>query len=233
MGHTVLEDFLPQGLPERWAALVGNESLEILASIGREIDKNPGQKALLTPEPELILRAFDTPPQSVRAIIVGQDPYPGAGHASGLAFSVEPRVSPLPPSLRNIRQEYSSDLGLALPNHGDLSPWAHHGVLLLNRHLTSLVGSPGAHRHLGWSRFTDRVVTSLVSSGQGFVSILWGREAAELVPLLESLPRIESPHPSPLSARLGFFGSRPFSRANRLLEDTGHLPIDWSLDRVV
>jgi uracil-DNA glycosylase len=233
MGYTVLEELLPQGLPARWAALVGTEGLESLARIGRNIDKNPGQKALLTPEPELILRAFDTPPQSVRALIVGQDPYPGAGHASGLAFSVAPRVSPLPPSLRNIRQEYLSDLGLALPDHGDLSAWAHNGVFLLNRHLTSLVGSPGAHRHLGWSTFTDRVVSGLVASGQEFVSILWGREAAELTPLLMSLPRIESPHPSPLSARLGFFGSKPFSRANRLLEDSGHPPIDWALDRVV
>lgn len=233
MGYTVLEDFLPRELPERWAALVGDQGLEILASIGRDIDRSPGQKALLTPEPELILKAFNTPPQSVRGLIVGQDPYPGAGHASGLAFSVAPTVSPLPPSLRNIRDEYRSDLGLALPDHGDLSPWAHHGVLLLNRHLTSLVGSPGAHRHLGWARFTDRVVAGLVDSGQEFVSILWGREAAELTPLLASFPRIESPHPSPLSARLGFFGSRPFSRANRLLDDTGHSPIDWALDRVV
>jgi uracil-DNA glycosylase len=233
MGDTALEDFLPRELPERWAVLVGDQGLEILASIGRDIDRSPGQKALLTPEPELILKAFATPPQSVRGLIVGQDPYPGAGHASGLAFSVAPTVSPLPPSLRNIRDEYRSDLGLSLPDHGDLSPWAHNGVLLLNRHLTSLVGSPGAHRHLGWSRFTDRVVEGLVTSGQEFVSILWGREAAELTPLIASLPRIESPHPSPLSARLGFFGSRPFSRANRLLEDTGHSPIDWALDRVV
>lgn len=233
MSQIVLEDFLPEQLPERWAALVGEPGVDILADIGRVIDRSPGQKALLTPQPELILRAFDTPPQSVRALIVGQDPYPGAGHASGLAFSVAPTVSPLPPSLRNIRQEYRSDLGLALPDHGDLSPWARHGVLLLNRHLTSLVGSPGAHRHLGWSRFTDRVVAGLVDSGQEFVSILWGREAAELGPLLASLPRIDSAHPSPLSARLGFFGSQPFSRANLLLEHTGHPPIDWALDKVI
>lgn len=231
MGDIVLEDLLPRTLPERWASLVGPEGLDLLAQMGREIDRSPGQKAMLTPQPELILRAFDTPPQSVRVLIVGQDPYPGAGHASGLAFSVEPTVSPLPPSLRNIRQEYRSDLGLALPDHGDLSRWTRHGVLLLNRHLTSLVGSPGAHRHLGWARFTDRVITGLVEGHQEFVSILWGREAAELGPLLGSLPRIDSAHPSPLSARLGFFGSQPFSRANLLLEHTGHLPVDWSLDK--
>jgi uracil-DNA glycosylase len=231
MGDTVLENMLPQTLPESWISVVGPEGLSILAAIGREIDRNPGQKALLTPPPELILRAFATPPEKVRVLILGQDPYPGAGHASGLAFSVERGVSPLPPSLRNIRDEYRSDLGFDVPAHGDLSEWADQGVLLLNRHLTSLVGSPGAHRHLGWSRFTDRVITGLVEGPHKFLSILWGREAAEISPLLQSLPRIESAHPSPLSARLGFFGSKPFSRANRLLEHIGHFPVDWSLGK--
>jgi uracil-DNA glycosylase len=229
MGTTVLEEMLPLALPERWASLVGQEGLSLLADIGHQIDRNPGQKALLTPQPELILRAFATPPQSLRVLILGQDPYPGAGHASGLAFSVAKNVSPLPPSLRNIRDEYRSDLGLTPPAHGDLSAWTSHGVLLLNRHLTSLVGSPGAHRHLGWSRFTDLVIQGLATHHR-FVSILWGREAAEVTGLLGDLPRIESAHPSPLSARLGFFGSKPFTRANGLLEELGFLPVDWSLE---
>lgn len=231
MGNAVLEDMLPRLLPADWGAVVGLEGLRILGVIGREIDRNPGQKALLTPQPEQILRVFDTPPEKVRVLILGQDPYPGAGHASGLAFSVEREVSPLPPSLRNIRQEYRSDLGFDVPAHGDLSEWADQGILLLNRHLTSLVGSPGAHRHLGWSRFTDLVITGLVARGQKFLSILWGREAAEITPLLLSLPHIISAHPSPLSARLGFFGSEPFSRANQLLEEMGAVGVDWSLGK--
>jgi uracil-DNA glycosylase len=231
MASLALGELLPAALPERWVELVGDEGLEILHAIGERLDQSPGQKALMTPLPENILRAFVTPPQSIRALIVGQDPYPGAGHATGLAFSVGRGVNPLPPSLRNIRNEYSADLGIPLPPHGDLSRWARHGVFLLNRHLTTLVGSPGAHRSLGWSRFTDLVIGALVERGQVFVPVLWGREAQELAPLLGSLPRIESVHPSPLSARLGFFGSRPFTRTNQILEERGLNPVDWDLDK--
>ena len=224
-----LEETLPQGLPERWARLVGDEGLLVLEEIGRAIDSRPGQKALLTPAPSDILRAFDTPPQSVKAVIIGQDPYPGAGHAHGLAFSVPKSVSPLPASLRNIRMEYTDDLGLTPPAHGDLSAWAQAGVLLLNRHLTTLIGAPGAHRLLGWARFTDLVVQRLAETTDFFVAVLWGREAQELAPLCGSHPVIPSAHPSPLSARLGFFGSRPFSRVNEYCENHGVLPIDWSM----
>ena len=224
-----LEELLPAGLPSDWAQLLRQEGLDLLAGIGERIDQNPGQKALLTPAPELILRAFDTPPTRVRAVILGQDPYPGVAHACGLAFSVDRHVKPLPPSLVNIRSEYRSDTGLPLPDHGDLSPWSEQGVLLLNRHLTTLIGSPGAHRRVGWSAFTDLVVRTLVAQRQFFVGILWGREAQELAPLMGSNPRIESAHPSPLSARRGFFGSRPFSRTNQYLEKQGYDPIDWSL----
>jgi uracil-DNA glycosylase len=231
MATLALGELLPAALPERWAELVGDEGLNILHGIGERLDQSPGHKAMMTPMPENILRAFATPPQSVRVLIVGQDPYPGDGHATGLAFSVGPHVHPLPPSLRNIRTEYSADLGLGLPSHGDLSRWSRHGVFLLNRHLTTLVGSPGAHRSLGWARFTDLVISGLVERGHVFVPVLWGREAQELAPLLGSLPRIESAHPSPLSARLGFFGSRPFTRTNQILEDQGLNPVDWALDK--
>jgi uracil-DNA glycosylase len=231
MAGPVLSELLPRTLPERWAEVVGDEGLEILSDIGGRLDHSPAQKAMMTPLPESILQAFATPPHAIRALILGQDPYPGAGHATGLAFSVGRGVHPLPPSLRNIRDEYSRDLGLPLPAHGDLSRWTRHGVLLLNRHLTTLVGSPGAHRSLGWSRFTDLVVGGLVARNHFFIPILWGREAQELAPLLGPLPRIESAHPSPLSARLGFFGSRPFTRANRLLEERNLNPIDWGLDK--
>lgn len=224
-----LSNYLPNQLPERWARLLGDEGRELLAEIGARLDQNPGQKALVTPTAPQILRAFQTPPHSVKAVIVGQDPYPGAGHAHGLAFSVNRSVRPLPPSLLNIRLEYRDDLGLPLPSHGDLSAWADNGVLLLNRHLTTLVGAPGAHRSLGWSRFTDLVLSTLAQSQEYFVAVLWGREAGELASVLAGQPRIESAHPSPLSARLGFFGSKPFSRVNELLEDEGITPVDWSL----
>ena len=229
MDQGPLEEYLPSALPPRWATVVGPEGIAALTAIGRKLDASPARKALMTPAADKILRAFDTPPEAVACAIFGQDPYPGQSHASGLAFSVEPGVTPLPPSLRNIRQELRDDLGIDLPTHGDLSPWADHGVLLLNRHLTTLVGSPGAHRTLGWTAFTDAVVKGLVATGHFFVAILWGREAGELIPLLGDTPVIESAHPSPLSARHGFFGSKPFSRVNLLREDAGYTPVDWSL----
>ena len=229
MDQGSLEAYFPSALPPRWAKLVGPEGLAALAEVGRKLDSSPARKALMTPGGDKVLRAFDTPPEAVRCVIFGQDPYPGQSHASGLAFSVERTVIALPPSLRNIRQELREDLDLELPAHGDLSSWATHGVLLLNRHLTTVVGSPGAHRTLGWTTFTDAVVRGLVSTGQFFVAVLWGREAAELRPLLGETPVIESAHPSPLSAHRGFFGSRPFSAVNRVRETAGFSPIDWSL----
>ena len=231
MPLSALGELLPTALPESWVQLVGDEGLDILQAIGHRLDQNPSQTARVTPLPENILKAFATPPENVRVLIVGQDPYPGVGHATGLAFSVGHKVHPLPPSLRNIRTEYSADVGLPLPSHGDLSRWSRHGVFLLNRHLTTLVGSPGAHRALGWSRFTDLVISGLVEGGHFFVPILWGRQAQELAPLLGSLQRIESAHPSPLSARRGFCGSRPFSRTNHILEEHGLNPLDWDLDK--
>ena len=224
-----LEAYLPAALPPRWAKLVGSEGVDALAAVGKKLDASPAQKAMMTPAAEKVLRAFETPPETVRCVIFGQDPYPGQSHASGLAFSVEPTVNVLPPSLRNIRQELRDDLGIDLPRHGDLSSWARNGVLLLNRHLTTVVGSPGAHRTLGWTRFTDAVVNGLVTTGQFFGAVLWGREAGELKPLLGETPLLESAHPSPLSARRGFFGSAPFSAVNRIREDAGFSPIDWSL----
>lgn len=224
-----LEAFFPESLPQRWARVVGSHGLEALAAVGAKLDRSPGLKAMMTPHADKVLRAFSTPPEAVRCVIFGQDPYPGQSHASGLAFSVDKDVSPLPPSLRNIRQELRDDLGARLPAHGDLSPWADNGVLLLNRHLTTAVGSPGAHRSLGWTLFTDALIRGLVGTTQFFVAVLWGREAGELKPLLGDTPVIESAHPSPLSARRGFFGSRPFSSVNRLREEAGSSPIDWSL----
>lgn len=181
------------------------------------------------PRGDLILRAFATPLESVRALIVGQDPYPTPGHAVGLAFSVDRRVRPLPPSLVNLYRELRDDLGVQPPPHGDLSAWCERGVLLLNRSLTVQAGRPGSHRGRGWETLTDLAIAALVERGGPLVAILWGRDAQSLRPALGAVPILESPHPSPLSAARGFFGSRPFSRANILLAQQGADPIDWSV----
>ncbi len=176
-----------------------------------------------------VLRAFERPLDAVRVLIVGQDPYPTPGHAVGLSFSVAPDVQPIPRSLANIYQELQSDLGLPRPSSGDLSPWADQGVLLLNRVLTVAPGKPASHRGKGWETVTARAISALVERGGPLVAILWGRDARSLVPHLHGIPAVESAHPSPLSAHSGFFGSRPFSRANDLLAQQGAPPIDWRL----
>ncbi|MFN8044677.1 MAG: uracil-DNA glycosylase [Dermatophilaceae bacterium] len=176
-----------------------------------------------------VLRAFERPLEEVRVLIVGQDPYPTPGHAVGLSFSVAPDVRPIPRSLANIYAELQSDLGVQLPTSGDLTPWADRGVLLLNRVLTVRPGTPASHRGQGWEEVTACAISALVARGGPLVAILWGRDARSLAPHLGGMPRVESAHPSPLSARSGFFGSRPFSRANDLLVRQGADPIDWSL----
>jgi uracil-DNA glycosylase len=177
-----------------------------------------------------VLRAFTRPLADVRVLIVGQDPYPTPGHPVGLSFSVEPHVRPVPRSLQNIYRELHDDLGLPIPAHGDLSAWADHGVMLLNRVLTVQAGASGSHRGKGWEEVTEAAIRALVARGGPLVAILWGRDAANLAPLLGSTPIIRSAHPSPLSATSGFFGSRPFSRANELLVAQGAEPIDWRVD---
>jgi uracil-DNA glycosylase len=176
-----------------------------------------------------ILRAFSFPFEQVRVLIVGQDPYPTPGHPVGLSFSVAPDVRPLPGSLRNILQEYREDLGHPQPANGDLTPWTKQGVLLLNRVLTVAPGNPGSHRGKGWETVTEQAIRALAMRDQPLVAILWGRDARTLKPMLSPHPCIESAHPSPLSAHNGFFGSRPFSRANALLAEQGAQPIDWQL----
>ena len=176
-----------------------------------------------------VLRAFEQPMRDVRVLIVGQDPYPTPGHAVGLCFSVDPDVRPLPKSLVNIYREMVADLGVDPPTTGDLSPWARHGILLLNRVLTVCPGNAGSHRGRGWEAVTEHAIKALVARDEPLVAILWGRDAQTLKPLLGSTPYIESAHPSPLSASRGFFGSRPFSRANALLVEQGGEPVDWRL----
>jgi uracil-DNA glycosylase len=189
------------------------------------------------PDGPRVLRAFEQPLDGVRVLIVGQDPYPTPGHAVGLSFSVAPQVRPLPRSLVNIYRELIQDVGAPAPSSGDLSPWSKQGVLLLNRVLTVAPGAPASHRGKGWEAVTDRAISALVSRRRPdgdprpvpLVAILWGRDAQNLRPRLGDVPCIESAHPSPLSADRGFFGSRPFSRANELLVRQGAEPIDWRL----
>jgi uracil-DNA glycosylase len=178
-----------------------------------------------------VLRAFSFPFDEVRVLIVGQDPYPTPGHAVGLSFSVAPDVRPLPRSLENIYKEYECDLGYPKPSSGDLSPWSQRGVMLLNRVLTVRPSTPASHRGKGWEAVTECAIRALAARSQPMVAILWGRDAGTLKPMLgPDCAVIESVHPSPLSASRGFFGSRPFSRANALLTELGAEPIDWRLD---
>ncbi len=176
-----------------------------------------------------VLRAFTQPFADVRVLIVGQDPYPTPGHAVGLSFSVAPDVRPLPRSLENIFAEYGKDLGYERPATGDLTAWAQAGVLMLNRVLTVAPGQPASHRGKGWEAVTEQAIRALVDRSEPLVAILWGRDAATLKPMLGDVPYIESAHPSPLSASRGFFGSRPFSRANELLDELGAEPVNWRL----
>ena len=181
------------------------------------------------PEGANVLRAFTRPLADVRVLIVGQDPYPTPGHAVGLSFSVAKDVRPLPKSLINIYKELNDDLGIAPAPHGDLSAWFEQGVLLLNRVLTVAPGNPGSHRGKGWEQVTTAAISALAARGGPLVAILWGRDAQSTTPLLGEVPIIASAHPSPLSARNGFFGSKPFSCANEALQSQGAAPINWAL----
>jgi uracil-DNA glycosylase len=178
-----------------------------------------------------VLRAFTYPFDAAEVLIVGQDPYPTPGHPIGLSFAVAPDVRPLPGSLLNIYKELVSDLGVAMPSNGDLRPWAQRGVVLLNRVLSVAPGRSASHRGKGWEPITERAIVALASRGTPLVAILWGRDAQTLTPMLREhdVPVLTSAHPSPLSAHRGFFGSRPFSRANAALVAQGGTPIDWSL----
>ena len=212
-----------------WAAAL-EPVAEQVAALGEFLR---AQRGGYLPAGEQVLRAFTRPMAEVRVLLVGQDPYPTPGHAVGLAFSVAPGLRPLPRSLQNIVRELSEDLGPdvgARPGvDGDLSPWCEQGVLLLNRVLTVAPGAAGSHRGRGWEQVTDQAIRALVQRGGPLVAVLWGRDAQSLRPLLAQVPRVESAHPSPLSAHRGFFGSRPFSRVNALLVAQGAEPVDWSL----
>lgn len=201
-----------------------------LAGIGGFLRSETAAARPWAPAGDLILRAFAQPLDDVRVLIVGQDPYPTAGDAVGLSFSVAPAVRPLPRSLQNIFRELHDDTGQPAPRSGDLTPWTYRGVLLLNRVLTVRLGEPGSHRGIGWEAITAAAIQALVArSDAPLVAILWGRDAQSLGPDLPDVPVIATAHPSPMSADRGFFGSRPFSQANALLEELGADSVDWTL----
>ena len=202
---------------------------EQIAEMGEFLRAEIAAGRTYLPDGDRVLRAFAEPMADVKVLITGQDPYPTPGHAVGLSFSVEPDVRPLPRSLVNIFTELQADLGHAPATSGDLTPWSRQGVLLLNRVLTVAPGEAASHRRKGWEAVTEQAIRALAARDRPLVAILWGRDAQGLRPLLGDMPVIESAHPSPLSASRGFFGSRPFSRANELLVQQGTEPIDWSL----
>ncbi len=202
---------------------------EQLTELAQFLDAQKSAGEVTLPQLDQVMRAFKLPFAEVRVLIVGQDPYPTPGHATGLAFSVARKVRPIPRSLQNIFTELHHDLGIDRPTHGDLSTWADQGVLLLNRCLTVDSGQPGSHRGRGWEKVTAQAISALAVRGGPLVALLWGKDAQSLRPLLGEVPTIESAHPSPLSASRGFFGSSPFSRANDALAQQSAEPIDWGL----
>ena len=209
-----------------WNAVFDQHRTE-LDAVAQFLETEQAAGKHVLPAAVSVFRAFAQPRDSVRVVIVGQDPYPTIGHAMGLAFSAARDVRPIPRSLSNIYRELESDLGIEPAGHGDLTNWANQGVLLLNRVLTVRAGAAGSHRGIGWEAVTATALSALAGRGGPLVAILWGNDAKSAAQFLGNVPIIESAHPSPLSARNGFFGSRPFSRANELLVQQGGQPIDW------
>ena len=228
-GGGALSTPLSERIEPGWAEALAPVAADI-ARMGDVLRAEHAAGHATLPSGDRVLRAFLEPFTVVKVLIVGQDPYPTPGHAVGLAFAVERDVRPLPRSLRNIYRELDDDLGIPPAPHGDLRAWAEQGVLLLNRVLTVRAGAAGSHRGQGWEAVTEQAIRALVARGGPLVGILWGREAATLLPMLGGVPTIQSAHPSPLSASRGFFGSRPFSRTNALLAEQGAAPVDWRLD---
>ena len=221
-------------LPPAWRALLREETEKpYWSALSKRVDEAYDAGAVYPPR-AMLFSAFErTPPDKVRVVILGQDPYHEPGQAHGLAFSVRRGVK-LPPSLRNIYQELESDLGISPAKDGDLSAWARQGVLLLNTVLTVESGKANSHKSFGWQRFTDAVLAACAGLPQPVAFVLWGGQAQKKAPLLEgsAAPRLilQSAHPSPLSSYRGFFGSRPFSQINAFLRENGEAEIDWQID---
>jgi len=214
-----------------WQALLSAQKPTLEAIELRLVEEQNSHDAAalaVTPPLPLVMRAFAADPAGIRVLLVGQDPYPTVGHAIGLSFAVSADCRPLPRSLQNMMKELASDIP-EVSTGGDLLKWQAQGVMLLNRHLTTVVGQAGAHEKLCWSEFTDAAIDALAAMhGSKLVALLWGRQAQSLGPLLSGCTVLSAAHPSPLSASRGFFGSRPFSKANEALRANGSKTIDWS-----
>lgn len=220
-------------VPKSWRAAVGAEFekdyFKALAGfVDEEREKFPGR--IYPPEDEVFAALQLTPLNKVNVLLLGQDPYINAGQAHGLCFSVRPQV-PLPPSLRNIFIELKADLGCKIPNNGFLVPWAKQGILLLNTVLTVRAGQVFSHKGRGWETFTDAVIQAVNDKSSPVVFVLWGKPAQKKIPFIDISRHtiVTAAHPSPLSAKNGFFGSRPFSKINDLLRAADHPEIDWQI----
>jgi uracil-DNA glycosylase len=218
-------------IPRSWHSVLRNQIDEpYFAELDDFLDRDAKEHTIF-PHQDEIFRALElTPYPSVRVLLLGQDPYPTPGHAHGLAFSVRPGVKP-PASLRNVFKELNTDLGCSIPNHGYLVSWATQGVLLLNTVLTVREGEPNSHKGVGWEDFTDEIIRRVNSKRSLVVFVLWGAPAQKKLPLIDTAKHtiVTSAHPSPLAAKRGFFGSRPFSKINAALERVGEPAIDWQL----
>lgn len=224
-----LDELAAAGLVDSgWAQALAPVAPDI-AALGERLRAEVAAGRHYLPAGDKVLRAFTRPLSEVKVLIVGQDPYPTPGHPIGLSFAVDAHVRPLPRSLSNIYTELEADLGIPRAPHGDLSAWSDQGVMLLNRVLTVAPGAPASHRGWGWEKVTEHAIRTLVARDAPLVAVLWGRDAANLRPLLGETPIVESAHPSPLSASRGFFGSRPFSRVDALLAQQQAAPVDWRL----
>jgi uracil-DNA glycosylase len=218
-------------LPKSWRPHLGAEvDQPYFAKLSEFVERERREHEVYPPEDEVFSALELTPFEQVKVMILGQDPYHGPGQAHGLAFSVRPGVTP-PPSLRNLFRELRDDLGCPVPDNGYLAPWATQGVLLLNAVLTVRAGQPNSHRGRGWETFTDAAIRAVNGKRERVVFVLWGGPAGKKEALIDRSRHVilKSAHPSPLSAKRGFFGSRPFSRVNRALEDAGRTPVDWCL----
>jgi uracil-DNA glycosylase len=225
-GRTLAELAADGQIDQGWAEALA-PAQPLITELGQRLREEQAAGRGYLPAGPHVLRAFQRPLADVKVLITGQDPYPTPGHPIGLSFAVDREVRPVPRSLGNIYKERQDDLGLPPAPHGDLTAWSDQGVLLLNRVLTVRPGEAASHRGWGWEKVTELAIRALVARERPLVAILWGRDAAGLQPLLGDTPTIASAHPSPLSASRGFFGSRPFSRANALLEQQGAQPVDW------
>lgn len=215
-----------------WQPTLGSALAPKLSLIDQELTRRSSVGETFYPPADAVFRALSfVAPSDVKVVILGQDPYHGAGEAMGLSFSVGRSVR-VPPSLRNIYKELHSDLGLAIPAHGDLTHWAQQGVLLLNAALTVSADNAGSHGKLGWQRVTDALIDTVNRDNPGCVFILWGNWAQSKAERIDTRKHaiLTSAHPSPLSARRGFFGSRPFSNANTWLLAHGREPVDWQVE---